>query len=125
MYDGQGNRIDGKVVAKKPVKQEAINPQRNIVREDVGSQLANLIPQWAVANTKLDCSCKSYEAKMNRWGIVGCEERETEIVDHLVNQSSHLIPALRLAPKAMKRAVAKQLLHRAIAQTKKKTNVNI
>ena len=125
MYDGQGNAIDANDVKHKVTKRSQKKADHNIVREDVGTQLANLIPQWAVANKQLDCGCKSYETKMNRWGIAGCQQHEAEIIDHLVNQSAHLIPALRLAPQVMKRAVAAKLLQRAIQQTKKKTNVNI
>jgi hypothetical protein len=95
-------------------------PQESVrVREDVGSELANIIPAWAVAGKAADCGCKDYEAKMNRWGIDGCIANETQIIEHLVKQTDKLIPLFRKIPESGRRAMAKTLLSKAIEKTKK------
>lgn len=75
-----------------------------------GTELKELVPKFFERGK---CQCSSYAAKMDRWGIAGCEERFDEIVDHLVNQAKGwAIPAF-----ASKR-VAKRWLSMAIENAK-------
>ena len=89
-----------------------------IYPEPVGSELAKLIPDWAVAD-KEGCYCKEWQRKMDRWGVKGCQVRRNEIVAHLLSSSSSLIPALSILPDAMKRIGANRLLSRAIVNAGK------
>jgi hypothetical protein len=107
------------LIVKNLVKREAINPQRDIVRENVGTALAELIPSWAIAS-KEGCGCRDFERKMNAWGIAGCEgEHYDEIIEHLMKQTDNLIPLFRKIPETGRRLIAKRLLDQAIEKTKK------
>jgi len=121
-FDGKGNVADCNVpplIVKNLVKREAINPQRDIVRENVGTALAEAIPSWAIAN-KEGCGCRDFERKMNAWGIAGCEgEHYDEIIEHLMKQTDNLIPLFRKIPGTGRRMIAKRLLDQAIEKTKK------
>lgn len=115
-YDGQGNAIEGepaKLKAKRPDLPEKPKPQEN-----VGTELAKIIPTWAMQFTK-GCGCRDFERKMNAWGIAGCEENADDIVEHLIGQSDKLIPVFRAIPETGRRLIAKNLLRRAITATKK------
>jgi len=90
------------------------------MKEKVGSQLESLIPDWAVKN-KSGCGCSDMAAKMDRYGIVWCEDNKNTIVAHLMSQSEHLIPAFKLVPKTMKKIVAEQLVNKAIENARKAT----
>ena len=79
----------------------------------VGTRLAEIIPKWAVANSK-GCQCKRFECIMNRWGV-RCREQRFLITEHLIKQAGHLIPALAHLPKTAHRLMAKALVDRAIA----------
>ena len=57
---------------------------------------------------------------MNAWGPAGCRTKEGLIVEHLLKQSDHLIPAFKLTPAPVKRLLAKALLHQAITATENK-----
>lgn len=83
-----------------------------------GTALAKLIPDWANAN-KGKCSCKDYQAKMDRWGTEGCREHYDEIVSHLMKQETHLISPLRKIPDRMKLFLAKGLVTWAINKSSK------
>lgn len=52
--------------------------------------------------------------KMDQWGVRGCEARRGQIVTHLMSQSDMLIPALRMAPVALRKVIAERLLNKAI-----------
>lgn len=79
-----------------------------------GSALASLIPEWAIDGKK-GCKCRDMAAKMDRWGIEGCLLNRQTIINHLVRESSvKLIPILKLAPMALRRAGANRLFDRAI-----------
>ena len=86
--------------------------------EKVGSEMAKLIPAWAV-KVGAGCRCKDFAAKMDKWGVEGCQRRRGVIVAHLLGQSEHLIPMLRAVPESMKRVVASRLLNTAIANSQK------
>jgi predicted nucleic acid-binding Zn finger protein len=90
------------------------------MKEKVGSELEKLIPAWAVIN-KSNCSCSDMAKKLNRHGIVWCEDNKDTIVAHLMSQSEHLIPAFKLVPAAMKKIVAEQLVNKAIENARKAT----
>jgi len=81
--------------------------------------MSKLIPEWAV-KTGAGCRCKDFAAKMDKWGIKGCQRRRDVIVSHLLSQSDHLIPAIGLVPDAVKKIVAERLLRKAIANAKQK-----
>jgi len=93
------------------------------MREPVGTELAKLIPAWAVENKK-GCGCKDMAKKMDRWGLAGCEARRREIVKHLTSQSDKLIPAFRIAsgllPEALRSIAANKLLNMAMRNAKVK-----
>lgn len=86
-------------------------------KEKVGTELAKLIPEWAV-QFKGGCGCKDMAKKMDRMGADECYARRGEIVAHLLSQSDHLIPAFRLVPNSMKKVVAGRLLNKAIRNAK-------
>jgi len=85
-----------------------------------GSELAKLIPRWAVKN-KSACGCSDMAAIMDQRGVTWCEDNKNTIVAHLMSQSEHLIPAFRVVPNAMKKAVAERLVNKAIENAKKAT----
>ena len=115
IYDGHGNEI-GQQKRTLKVQRELPAPKKP---ENVGTALALLIPDWAIAN-KEGCGCRNFEAKMNAWGIAGCSgEHYDEIIEHLVKQTDKLIPLFRKIPDAGRRAMAKTLLSKAIEKTKK------
>ncbi len=86
-------------------------------REQVGTALESLIPQWALKQRR-GCDCKSWVRKMNQWGVEGCEDNFETIVDHLVGQKKYLIPALQLVPDSLARVGAEKLLRKAIDSLK-------
>lgn len=86
-------------------------------REPVGTELSKMIPDWAVQfNGK--CKCKDMQAKMDRWGAEGCEKRMNGIVAHLMSQSDHLIPALKMVPATAKKMVAERMVRVAIKRAR-------
>jgi len=89
-------------------------PPRNPFYGKPGSALEASIPDWAV-KTNAGCGCKNYAAQMDQWGVDGCRERESEIIDHLISQKEHLIAVLRWLPSPLQRQKAKQLVRNAIA----------
>lgn len=89
------------------------------MKQQVGSELAKLIPRWAVQFKDEKCkTCKDMVYKMDAWGVQGCENRRDYIVNHLLSQSEQLIPLLNLVPKICKRTAAIMLLNQAIANAK-------
>jgi hypothetical protein len=85
--------------------------------ELVGTELSKLIPEWAVSNSS-KCRCKDFARKMDRWGADGCFARREQIVFHLMKQGEHLIPAFKLVPDVVRKAIAVRLLKKAIANAK-------
>jgi len=90
------------------------------MKEKVGSQLEMLIPDWAVRN-KSGCKCSDMASRMDKHGIVWCEDNKNTIVAHLMSQSEHLIPPFKLVPAAMKKIIAEQLVNKAIENARKAT----
>jgi hypothetical protein len=86
----------------------------------VGHELGLLIPKWVVQSNS-QCKCSDMATKMDRYGIVWCEDNKNTIVAHLMSQSEHLIPAFKLVPKTMKKLVAEQLVSKAIENARKAT----
>ena len=76
-----------------------------------GTELSELIPKFL--NGK-GCACKSYAAKMDRWGVEGCEKRFDEIVEHLVGQAKGW-----KVPAFASRVVASRWLKQAIENAKR------
>ena len=88
-----------------------------VEKEKVGTELARLIPDWAV-QFKGKCGCKDMQKKMDAWGAAGCDKRRQQIVAHLTSQSDHLVPAFKLVPNALKKVAAERLLNKAIRNAK-------
>jgi hypothetical protein len=84
----------------------------------VGTELAKLIPEWAVQSGK-QCKCKDMQAKMDKWGPEGCYDRRNVIVAHLMAQSEVLIPAFKLIPASVRKITAAKLLKKAITNSQK------
>ena len=85
--------------------------------DGVGTQLSKMIPDWAV-QFKGKCKCKDMQTKMDRWGPEGCERRMNGIVAHLLSQSDHLIPALKMVPATAKKMVAERMVRVAIKRAR-------
>ena len=86
-------------------------------KDGVGTQLSKMIPDWAVQfNGK--CRCKDMQSKMDRWGPDGCERRIDIVVAHLLEQSDHLIPTLKMVPLTAKRMVAEKMVRTAIKRAR-------
>jgi uncharacterized protein YceH (UPF0502 family) len=58
----------------------------------IGSELAKLIPEWAVKD-KSGCDCKSWVRKMNNWGEFGVKMNREAIITHLTTQEAHTPPS--------------------------------
>ena len=109
---------DGSIVHRvdKPIPSK---PKPSIKEpEPVGTHLASLIPDWA-KSMKGGCSCKDWEAKMNRWGVAGCKSRREQIVNHLMSQQEHLAKPLQALPDVLKRLAAGKLVDIAIRRSTK------
>jgi len=96
-----------------------MEPKPCEVPTGVGSNLADKIPDWAVA-TKEGCKCRDYECKMNRWGPDKCEAQIDIIVNHLVQQSDRLIPMFKALPKPARKMLARVMVLQAISQERSK-----
>lgn len=83
---------------------------QEIIKRTVPQMLLNKVQRGS-------CGCESFAKQMNSWGINGCVENESQILDHLVKQSDVFGIAVKLMPR---RAIAKRLLDRAIAIERKK-----
>jgi len=59
-------------------------------REPVGTALAARIEGLIGIKAGKGCNCKDLAAKMDAWGVVGCEKNRTEIVAALLNNSDVL-----------------------------------
>lgn len=88
------------------------------MREPVGSELAKIIPEWAVKSRE-GCGCSDWTLKMDKWGVEGCERHRRSILSHLVLQSDKLIPLLAVMPEKLRMAGARGLLNMAIRNAKK------
>lgn len=83
----------------------------------VGTELRKLLPGWIVSSKK-SCSCDSAAEKLDRYGVAWCEQNTDQIVQYLVDQSEHLIPPFRVVPASGRKAVATQLVKKAIKNAK-------
>lgn len=113
---------DGNITSARKGRKPLQLPTRLTVDqapEPVGTNLASLIPEWA-KSMKGGCKCRDWEAKMNRWRVDGCETHREQIIDHLMNQSEHLVKPLQHLPAALKRAVAGKMLDKAIKMSRQK-----
>lgn len=110
------NEIDQ---ARKILEDLYHHPEK-IKEQSVGTELSKLIPDWAIKN-KSACGCSDMAAIMDQRGVAWCEDNKNTIVAHLMSQSEHLIPAFRVVPSAMKKAVAEKLVNKAIENARKAT----
>lgn len=83
--------------------------------EGVGTELSKLIPRWAYGNK---CQCQKKARQLNAAGIAWCEQNTEHIVQYLVDQSEHLIPAFRVVPASGRKAIAERLVSKAIKNAK-------
>lgn len=108
------------------------------INEPVGTVLSEMIANFATIKTDEDdeCDCAKLAAKMDRWGIAGCEgEHREEILASLVNNRHLLAESLKAdggwmaeikaasvdsLPESVVRLGAATLLSRAIAKVKSK-----
>ena len=81
----------------------------------VGTELAKLIPRWAYQN---GCKCKKKAAEYDSAGVAWCEQNIDQIVQHLTDQSEHLIPVFRVVPASGRQAIAKRIVQKAIKNAK-------
>ena len=104
-------------------------PRQTRHREPVGTALANRISGLLGIKAGSGCNCKDLAAKMDAWGVAGCEGiHRAEIIAALVSNRDILVDALRthgtlghaaglaveFIPEIMLRAGAGLLLNRAI-----------
>ena len=94
-------------------------------KEPVGTALANRIQGLLGIKAGKGCNCKDLAAKMNAWGIAGCDRERNTIVGALVANRPVLVEALKEtswllafgaehAPEQVLRTGASWLLDRAI-----------
>ena len=86
----------------------------------VGTELMAIMPKTAKLWASLfpgGCGCSDYAAKMDRWGIEGCESRHAEIVAHLVSKAPF---GIRSLPST--KTTATELLDQAIANENYRLN---
>jgi len=74
-------------------KPRTCNPKPS--REPVGTALAARIEGLIGIKAGKGCNCKDLAAKMDAWGVAGCEKNRAEIVAALVANRSVLVNALR------------------------------
>ncbi len=84
----------------------------------VGSEMAKLIPEWAV-QFKEGCDCKNFQLAMDERGHKWCSDNFAYLVDHFMSQGDRLIPILRLTPNFAKKIAITHALAGAIAKVKK------
>ncbi len=84
----------------------------------VGSEIAKLIPDWAV-QFKDGCDCKNFQLAMDERGPQWCEDNFEYLVDHFMKQGDRLIPILKKMPSFAKRVAVIHALTRAINKVKK------
>ena len=101
-----------------------------VPREPVGTALAARIEGLIGIKAGKGCNCKDLAAKMDAWGVVGCEKNRTDIVAALVANREILIQAIRdslghmagfaasMIPEIVLHAGADRLLTAAIADAR-------
>ena len=95
---------------------EATEVVKTVQRAGVGAELLKIIPEFF---KRKGCGCKSYAARLDRWGVSMCETRFDEIVQHLVAQAKQDRIAKYFGP--VSELQAKRWLARAIDQAKGNT----
>lgn len=76
-------------------KIQPVKPKIKKNRELVGTHLKKRIDGLIKIKTGKGCGCNNLANDMDNWGIDGCLQRKDLIVDHLVNNRSILIEALK------------------------------
>ena len=111
--------------ARRPAK--ACKPR--LPREPVGTALAARIEGLIGIKAGKGCNCNDLSAKMDAWGVAGCDKERQAIVAALVSHRDVLVEALKEtswllafgaehAPEVALRAGANWLLDRAIEDAK-------
>ena len=96
---------------RKPI---ATRQKNTVEKIGPGSELRSIIPKFFESE---GCECRSYAAKMDRWGVDGCERRFDSIVSHLVSNAKQSAIISLLGP--INELVAKKWLRQAIDAAKK------
>jgi hypothetical protein len=91
-------------------KVKAFSPESLQVETGPGTELKKLIPSFFETE---ECDCASYAKQMNYWGVAGCQERFTTIVEHLVDQATKN-KLLNIFGKSPARLVATKMVQQAI-----------
>lgn len=79
-----------------------------------GSELKKIVPSWLESQ---NCGCTDKALQMDNWGVAGCSQRRSEIVDFLLKQSRR--PRLtKHFPDGLKRIVADRWVQLAIDRSK-------
>jgi len=86
-------------------------------KDNPGDALKSMIPEWAYKQSE-SCECADWVARMNRWGVEGCQRRKRRIVRHLCSQSDMLIQPFKLVPKRLREKIAEQLVAKAIDEAR-------
>ena len=119
-------KIASAEVAKtaKPTRKKSCRPKPT--REPVGTALAARIEGLIGIKAGKGCNCKDLAAKMDAWGIAGCEKNRADIVEALMSNRHILIDAIAgqfgiiagtaaaLVPAKVLQAGAEWLLSKAI-----------
>ena len=116
--------------ADKPKRVKTCKPRRP--KEPVGTALANRIQGLLGIKAGKGCNCKDLAAKMDAWGVAGCDRERNTIVSALVTNRSVLVDALKEtswllafgaehAPEQVLRTGANWLLNKAIEDARSMT----
>lgn len=70
------------------------------ITEPVGTRLHEIIAECGIIPSE-SCQCRSWQIKMNGWGIRGCKEHRPEILEHLrhASESAGWLDMLRVAAR--------------------------
>jgi hypothetical protein len=81
-----------------------------------GAELHYLILRWFKQDFIDRCGCKSYVAKMNAWGVEGCQRRIDRIARKLFVEAGRrgLLKSRFLCLKSAKRICAKRVCERLV-----------
>ena len=91
--------------------------------QGVGDRLETLIESnlavRLLSSKSGGCGCKTYAARMNKWGVAGCRQRRKQIVEHLLQQfkKQAKLPLIASMFANSAERIAAAWVHQAIEQT--------
>ena len=98
-----------------PLEVEVISSDLELLGDALGSHPDDVEPPFAWLNERV---VVSWDHKLDRYGVAWCEQNTEHIVQYLVDQSEHLIPAFRVVPASGRQAIAERLVRKAIKSAK-------